>query len=187
MATYLFIEIYLLTIKLSYKNMKKIILLFVTIVLLASCQEKVKEPEAPMPDPNMEKFHKNVETTKAYLEAFSNNDSLNFGSYVTEDFIWSPPSVGSDSLPRAVWEDAMKGFMKGFSDKKLTNAEYFAGLGENQKPNGDVRVYGLWKSINTETGKDARLKWYSVLFFNEEGKITHQAEWYDTADLSKEF
>ena len=92
--------------------MKKIILLVAAIVLLASCQEKVKEPEAPMPDPNMEKFHKNVETTKAFLEAFSNNDSLNFGSYITEDFIWSPPSVGSDSLPRADYEEAMKGHMK---------------------------------------------------------------------------
>lgn len=167
--------------------MKKIILLITAIVLLGSCQEKVKEPEAPMPDPNMEKFHKNVGTTKAFLEAFSNNDSLNFGSYVTEDFIWSPPSVGRDSLPKAVWEEAMKGFMKTFDNKKLTDAQFFAGLDENQKPNGDVRVYGLWKFNFAETGKNGRLKWYAVYFFNEEGKITHQAEWYDTADLSKEF
>jgi ketosteroid isomerase-like protein len=169
------------------KHMKKIILLFTAIVLMASCQEKVQEPQAPMPDPNMEKFHKNVETTKAFLEAFSNNDSLNFGKFVTDDFIWSPPSVGSDSLPRANWEEAMKGFMKAYNNKELTDAQYFAGLGEDQKPNGDVRVYGLWKSVNAETGKDSRLKWYSVLFFNDEGKITHQAEWYDTADLTKEF
>ncbi len=167
--------------------MKKIILLVTAIALLVSCQEKVQEPQAPMPDPNMEKFQKNVETTKAFLEAFSNNDSLNFGQYVTDDFIWSPPSVGRDSLPRAVWEEAMKGFMKMFDNKKLTDAQYFAGLGEDQKPNGDVRAYGLWKSNFADTGKDARLKWYAVFFFNEEGKITHQAEWYDTADLTKEF
>jgi len=169
------------------KHMKKAILLFTTIVLMASCQEKIQEPEAPMPDPNMEKFHKNVETTKAFLEAFSNNDSLNFGKYVTDNFIWSPPSVGSDSLPRATWEEAMKGFMKAYNNKELTDAQYYAGLGEDQKPNGDVRVYGLWKSINAETGNDSRLKYYAVYFFNEEGKIIHQAEWYDTADLTKEF
>ena len=67
--------------------MKKVILLFTAIVFLASCQEKVQEPKEPMPDPNMVIFHKNVETTKAFLEAFSNNDSLNFGQYVTDDFI----------------------------------------------------------------------------------------------------
>jgi len=43
------------------KQMKKVILLFTAIVLMASCQEKAQEPQAPMPDPNMEKFHKNVE------------------------------------------------------------------------------------------------------------------------------
>lgn len=167
--------------------MKKTIFLFTAIVLLASCQEKVQEPQEPMPDPNMVIFHKNVETTKAFLGAFSNNDSLNFGQFVTDDFIWSPPSVGSDSLPRATWEEAMKGFMKAYNNKELTDAQYFAGLGEDQKPNGDVRVYGLWKSVNAETGKDSRLKYYAVYFFNDEGKITHQAEWYDTADLTKEF
>lgn len=167
--------------------MKKIILLVAAIACLISCQEKVKEPEAPMPDLNMEKFHKNVETAKAFLEAFSNNDSLNFSSYITEDFIWSPPSVGSDSLPRVEFEEAMKGFMKAYDNKELTDAQFFAGLDENQKPNGDVRAYGLWKFNFVESGKSGKLKWYAVYFFNEEGKITHQAEWYDTADLYKEY
>jgi hypothetical protein len=31
------------------------------------------------------------------------------------------------------------------------------------------------------------LKWYAVLQFNEEGKLSHYMEWYDSADLSKEF
>lgn len=108
-------------------------------------------------------------------------------SYVTEDFIWSPPSVGRDSLPRATWEEAMKGFMASYNDIEFTNGLYYAGLDEDQKPNGDVRIYGLWKSKMAETGEDQRLKWYAVSFFNEEGKITHMAEWYDTADLTRPY
>lgn len=167
--------------------MKKTVLLLVASVILASCQEKAPEAVAPVPDVNMEKFHKNVATTKAFLDAFSAHDSTNLASFVSDDFIWSPPSVGMDSLPKAEWENAMKGFMKTFTDIKLTNAQYFAGLNDDQTPNGDVRVYGVWNSKFADSGKDAKLKWYAVCFFDEAGKITHQAEWYDTADLSKEF
>ena len=79
----------------------------------------------------------------------------------------------------------MKGFMAAYNDIEFTNGLYFAGLDDNQKPNGDVRIYGLWKSNMAETGDPQRLKWYAVSFFNEEGKITQMAEWYDTADLTR--
>lgn len=167
--------------------MKKIMLLLTAIVILVSCQEKASERVTPAPDVNMEKFHKNVATTKASLAAFCANDTTKFASFVSDDFIWSPPSVGMDSLPRAEWENAMKGFMKSFTDKELTNAQYFAGLNDDQTPNGDVRVYGVWNSKHADSGKDAKLKWYAVYFFNDAGKIMHTAEWYDTADLAKDF
>lgn len=168
--------------------MKKVVFILLALALFMSCQEKAtapKEAEVVEVDPNMEKFHKNVETAKAMLQAFSDKDSTKFFSYVTEDFIWSPPSVGQDSLPRATWEDAMKGFMAGYNDIEFTDGLYFAGLDDNQKPNGDVRIYGLWKSNMAETGDPQRLKYYAVSFFNDEGKITHMAEWYDTADLTR--
>lgn len=170
--------------------MRNFLFLFIGLLLLTSCQDKTTPPVAeavPEMDPNMEIFESNVATAKAYIAAFCANDSTKMFSYVTDDFIWSPPKVGQDSLPRATWEEAMKGFMDAYSDKELTMAQYYAGLGEDQKPNGDVRVYGLWNSTFAESGKDSKLKWYAVLFFNEEGKIVHSAEWYDTADLEKEF
>ena len=168
--------------------MKKVVFILLALALFMSCQEKAtapKEAEVVEVDPNMEKFHKNVETTKAMLQAFCEKDSTKFFSYVTEDFIWSPPSVGQDSLPRTTWEETMKGFMAAYNDIEFTNGLYFAGLDDNQKPNGDVRIYGLWKSNMAETGDPQRLKWYAVGFFNDEGKITHMAEWYDTADLTR--
>lgn len=170
--------------------MKKFILFFAVLTFLTGCQEKaapVQQAEVMEVDPNLEIFQKNVETSKAYLRAFCEKDSTKLFSYVTDDFIWSPPSVGHDSLPRETWEDAMKGFMGAYNNIEFTNGLYFAGLDDNQKPNGDVRVYGLWKSKMAESGAEQRLKWYSVLFFNEAGKITHSAEWYDTADLTRAY
>ena len=169
--------------------MKNLLLIFSLALFISSCQEKAPPAAAaePAPDPNMEKFHKNVETTKAMLAAFCAKDSTKMFSYVTEDYIWSPPSVGQDSLSRDTWEAAMRGFMATYNDVEFTDGQYFAGLDENQKPNGDVRVYGLWKSVIAESGAQQRLKWYAVVFFNDDGKITHTAEWYDTADLTREY
>lgn len=170
--------------------MKKIIFILCLSLFVISCQEKATapaEPEVAQVDPNMEKFHKNVETTKAMLQAFCDKDSTKMFSYATDDFIWSPPSVGQDSLPRATWEEAMKGFMASYNDVEFTNGLYYAGLDEDQKPNGDVRTYGLWKSKMAETGDEQRLKWYAVMFFNDEGKVKHIAEWYDTADLTRPY
>ena len=35
--------------------------------------------------------------------------------------------------------------------------------------------------------KKSMLKWYAVFRYDDEGKIGHYMEWYDSADLSKEF
>ena len=117
------------------------------------------------------------------------NDSTAFFSdkYMSDDFIWSPPAVGMDSLPKAEWEKAFRGFMSNFDNKKLTNPQYFAALDEDNVPDGNVRAYGTWTSNFASNGKKSMLKWYAVLQFNEEGKLSHYMEWYDSADLSKEF
>ncbi len=170
--------------------MKRIIMVLLAFLALYACQEQApatQEAEVVEIDPNIEKFNKNVETTKAMLQAFCDKDTTKMFSYVTEDFIWSPPSVGQDSLPIETWKEAMKGFMATYNDIEFTNGQYYAGLDEDQKPNGDVRVYGLWKSKMAESGADQRLKWYSVMFFNEDGKAVHSAEWYDTADLTRPY
>ena len=115
--------------------MKKLILILVIPLLIVACQEKAPEPkeaEVATVDPNLEIFNKNVETTKAMLQAFCEKDSTKMFSYVTDDYIWSPPSVGQDSLPIATWKEAMKGFMASYNDIEFTNGMYFAGLDENQ-------------------------------------------------------
>lgn len=166
--------------------MRKILLFFIASTFLLSCNEAQKE--LPV-NPKMDVFAENVATTKAFLSSFMEKDSATLFSnkYIGKDFIWSPPAVGMDSLPREQWENAVKGFMTNYDNLMLLNAQFFAALDEENLPDGNVRVYGTWNSIFAKTGKKSKLKWYSVIRFNEEGKIAHQMEWYDSADLSKEF
>ena len=165
--------------------MKKLLLCVLTFTLLIGCQDNNQNSV----DLKMSVFKKNTETTKAWLDAFMQNDSTAFFSdkYMSDDFIWSPPAVGMDSLPKADWEKAFRDFMTNFNNKKLTNPQYFAALDENNLPDGNVRAYGTWTSNFASNGKKSMLKWYAVLQFNEEGKLSHYMEWYDSADLSKEF
>ena len=168
--------------------MRNTLLIIMGFLLLLSCQEKSKEvvAETPKADPAMEQFKANVETTRKMIDAFIEEDTTAMAMYVTDDFIWSPPSVGRDSLPRSEWISSMQSYMDSYDQITLTDPLFYAGLSEAQQPNGVVRAYGLWKSKFAESGKDQMLKWYAVFFFNEEGKIVHQAEWYDTADLTRE-
>ncbi len=165
--------------------MKKIFLFAFLCAFTIGCEQNNQTPE----NSKMNVFKKNTETTKAWLDAFVRNDSTAFFSdkYMSEDFIWSPPAVGMDSLPKAEWEKAFRFFMSNYDNKKLTNPQYFAALGEDNLPDGNVRAYGTWTSNFASNGKKSMLKWYAVLQFNEEGKLSHYMEWYDSADLSKEF
>jgi hypothetical protein len=166
--------------------MKKLFLLLVATAFLASCDQAPKETPV---NPKMDVFNTNVATTKAFLSSFMENDSVTFFSdkYIGKDFIWSPPAVGMDSLPRVQWEGAFKGFMANFDNKMLMNTKYYAALDEENLPDGNVRVYGTWNSTFAETGKKSMLKWYAVFRYDAEGKIAHYMEWYDSADLLKEF
>jgi len=165
--------------------MKKIIVLLILTNLILSCQENKQTTE----NSKMSLFKKNTETTKAWLDAFMKNDSTTFFSdkFMSDDFIWSPPAVGMDSLPKSEWEKAFRGFMTNYDNKTLTNPQYFAALDEDNLPDGNVRVYGTWVSNFASTGKKSMLKWYAVFQYNEEGKLSHYMEWYDSADLSKDF
>tara|TARA_B100000795_G_scaffold269745_1_gene260179 strand:+ start:2177 stop:2680 length:504 start_codon:yes stop_codon:yes gene_type:complete len=166
--------------------MKKLIYLTIVSLLIISCQQNNQTDKR---NSKMNVFNKNTETTKAWLNAFMQNDSTTLFSdkYVSDDFIWSPPAVGMDSLPKSEWEEAFRGFMSSYDNKVLTNPQYYAALDEENLPDGNVRVYGTWNSNFATTGKKNKLKWYAVFQYNEDGKMSHYMEWYDSADLTKEF
>lgn len=153
--------------------MKKLILFFLPIVFVFCESNKM----------GLEKFKKNTQTAEKFFEAFSNNEIDKMKSFVDANFLWTPPMSGMDSLSVEQWESQMKLFNDLYDNIAFTNAQYYAGLDEEMRPNGDVRVYGTWKSNYALTGQPTELDYYSVLFFNEKGKIQSQSEWYNYSDI----
>ena len=138
--------------------MKKLILLIICCLFIVNCDSNSVE---------MMNYEKNTLTAKKFYQSFSDKKLDQMRSFVTDDFTWSPPPTGVDYLDVDKWLNSMKGFNNAFNNIEFTEQLYFAGLDENQKPNGDVRVYGTWKSLNAVTQKPVEMDYYAVLVFND--------------------
>jgi len=158
-------------------------LLFVSILLLAiSCQQPAAEPEETT-DPNLEAFERNTETSKQLIDLFRNKNLEGMRALLSDDFVYLGPVYKADSLNVDEWIELEQYFMDAYDDVEFTDPLYFAGLADDMTPNGDVRTYGTWTFTHKESGLSGGLIYYSVVFFNDEGKIVRLMDWYNTADL----
>ena len=162
--------------------MKKILFSLVIMAALVACNNNnaVKTNAAD------EAYTKNVATAQAFFAAFSAKDSVKMASYVSDNFVWSPPAVGLDSLSKDKWYAQMQVFMKTYNDITFTNGLWRKGVDVNNNFDGSVRVYGLWNSKFASSGKTSLLKYYCTFDFDKDGKITWQTEYYNAADLAIE-
>ena len=162
--------------------MKKFLLSLVIVAALVACNNStaVKTTAAE------EAYTKNLATAQAFFAAFAAKDSVKMASYVTDNFMWSPPAVGQDSLSKDVWYAQMQVFMTTFNDITFTNPLWRKGVDMDNNIDGSVRVYGLWNSKFASSGKTGLLKYYSTFEFDKDGKIATQQEFYNAADLSIE-
>ena len=162
--------------------MKKIFLSLVIMAALVACNNNtaVKTTAAD------EAYTKNLATAQAFFAAFAAKDSVKMASYVTDNFMWSPPAVGQDSLSKDVWYAQMQVFMSTFNDITFTNPLWRKGVDMDNNLDGSVRVYGLWNSKFASSGKTGLLKYYCTFDFDKDGKIAWQGEFYNAADLAIE-
>ena len=162
--------------------MKKFLLSLVIVAALVACNNStaVKTTAAE------EAYTKNLATAQAFFAAFTAKDSVKMASYVTDNFMWSPPAVGQDSLSKDVWYAQMQVFMSTFNDITFTNPLWRKGVDMDNNLDGSVRVYGLWNSKFASSGKTGLLKYYCTFDFDKDGKIAWQGEFYNAADLAIE-
>jgi len=162
--------------------MKKFLLSLVIVAVLVACNNStaVKTTAAD------EAYTKNLATAQAFFAAFAAKDSVKMASYVTDNFMWSPPAVGQDSLSKDVWYAQMQVFMSTFNDITFTNPLWRKGVDMDNNLDGSVRVYGLWNSKFASSGKTGLLKYYCTFDFDKDGKIAWQGEFYNAADLAIE-
>ena len=152
------------------------------VILTISCQQPAVEPEETV-DPNMEAFDRNTETSKQLIDLFSNKNLEGMRALLSDDFVYLGPVYGADSLDLDGWMEQEQYFMDSYDDLVFNDPLFFAGLADDMTPNGDVRAYGTWTFTHKESGLSGGVIYYSVLFFNDEGKIVRLMDWFNTADL----
>jgi hypothetical protein len=94
--------------------------------------------------------------------------------------------VGQDPLSKDVWYAQMQVFMNTYDDITLTNPLWRKGVDNDNNFDGSVRVYGVWKSKFTSSGKTGLLKFYASYEFDKDGKIALQQEYFNVEDLTIE-
>ena len=162
--------------------MKKIFFSLIMVAALVACNNTTPASNNAAD----EAYTKNAATAQAFLAAFAAKDSVKMASLVSDDFKWSPPAVGMDTLSKDKWMAAMKGFMSTYNDITFTNPLWRKGVDSANNLDGSVRVYGLWNSKFASSGKTGLLKYYASFEFNKEGKIISQIEFYNMPDLTIE-
>ena len=181
--------------------MKKIILLC-GLLLIVSCAD-VNNSNA-VSDENQVKFEQHIESFRTFAKGFNAEDMEMTLSVVSEDVQWSPPNYNGGQL---VGYDEFKSAVQGYFDN-FDEIEFMEGEGPNMNPNADpnensaywsgslyssatptdnpdgLRVYGVWKWKHTETGAEGGNKWYGLINFGDDGKISGFSDWMDVNGMS---
>ena len=181
--------------------MKKIILLC-GLLLIVSCADV--NNSNTVSDENQAKFEQHIESFRTFAKGFNAEDMEMTLSVVSEDVQWSPPYYNGGQL---VGYDEFKSAVQGYFDN-FDEIEFMEGEGPNMNPNSDpndnsaywsgslyssatptdnpdgLRVYGVWKWKHTETGAEGGNKWYGLINFGDDGKISGFSDWMDVNGMS---
>ena len=181
--------------------MKKIILLC-GLLLIVSCTD-VNNLNG-VSDENQAKFEQNIESFRTFANGFNAENMDLTMSVVSESVQWSPPYYnGGQLLSYEDFQLAVKGYFDNFD-----NLEFLEGEGPNMNPDADpnansaywsgslyssatpssepngLRVYGVWKWKHTESGAEGGNKWYGLINFGDDGKITGFSDWMDVNGMT---
>lgn len=181
--------------------MKKIILLC-GLLLIVSCAD-VNNSNA-VSDENQAKFEQNIESFRTFAKGFNAEDMEMTLSVVSEDVQWSPPYYNGGQL---LGHDEFKSAVQSYFDN-FDELEFMEGEGPNMNPNADpnensaywsgslyssatptdnpdgLRVYGVWKWKHTETGAEGGNKWYGLINYGDDGKISGFSDWMDVNGMA---
>ena len=154
-------------------------LLLITIILFVSC-------EAPgVSEADSATFEKNVQTIKdTWIAGYMEGDFEKVVSLMSDSIQWNGSTVGIEVLKESVqfWIENFEdvSFEEG-SGLPGTNIGYWGGntypLSEAMSGPNNIRMYGVWSMKNANTGKTAKVKSYTVLNFNEDGKVIEATEY----------
>jgi ketosteroid isomerase-like protein len=178
--------------------MKNQLISLVTLALLTlvACKQPVAVEESESPD--YAAFDKKVEAISALYQAHSDEDLEALKAMVSDTMTWDPPYYNDNTLlGKEEFIAATKGYHDAFENLKYTagivtpdtlingfwSGSVFPKENANSDPN-TIRVYGTWTATHTESGKETAVKWFSLVTFNEDGKLVNASDYWDYHGLA---
>ena len=147
-------------------------LFLAVVVALASCQTTTDTND------QLDGFKTNQASADAAFNLFENGSLDEMSEMYADEMFWSPPNT-TDSLSKADWHSSMKEWHINFENFSFDERLYYPSVDESFVPNGGVRVYGTWSSTHKATGAATKTKYYAVMEYNDEGKVSGTMEWCD--------
>ena len=179
--------------------MKNYLLGFFLVVSLifVACQQPTEKTETETPD--YAAFNEKVETIRAFIKAYSDEDLNAQIALLSDTLTWSPPVYnGNKFLGKKEYVDRLKDNHKNFENIKFTegivvqdgtliNGMFSGSVFPKDMATStpvNIRVYGTWTATHAETGKEVGIKWYSVIGVNADGKITSFMDYSDSSGVT---
>ena len=185
--------------------MKKSIFYLITLTLLTfyACKEtnesksseveETVEVEELAEAPNYDLFNSRVEIMLSFYKAHENEDIEAISAILADTIKVSPPNyngnqiVGKDDLLAALknYHDNFDNinFTEGISMGDVQAGGWWSGSvypEESASVSADaIRIYGTWKATHTESGKEIGIKYFSIAWINDDGKLAQYSSYYD--------
>ena len=136
-------------------------------------------------------------------KAFNDEDIDLLMSNLSDTLKWSPPQYNNNvTLGYEEYKQTILGYFDQFdnitfyeSEGSLFNVKspaFWAGsvfssvIDSATTSPLNMRVYGTWKAIHTESGAEVGNKWYGLFGFNEDGKIASISDWMDVSGMQNQ-
>ncbi len=162
-----------------------------------------KEPSPPVPpavpsDEDKRTFREQIRTHNTFQKAFKEENIDMLMGTMADSLKWSPAwyngnkLLGYDDLKAQIQQ-----YFDQFDDVTFTEGEglinpnapaYWAGShysSGNMATTSPVqmRIYGTWSGIHTESGAKVYNKYYGLFGFNSDGKIAGISDWMDISGM----
>ena len=190
--------------------MKKLILSLLAIALISfySCKESTTADSAEAEEtvemeevaeaPDYDMFNSRVEIIRAFYQAHMDEDLEAISNMLADSIKVSPPNyngnqvVGKDDFLAVLKDyhdnfDNIK-FDEGIKMGDINEAGFWSGSvypAESASVSAEaIRAYGTWTATHTESGKEIGVKYYSISWINDDGKLAQYTAYYDVNGIA---
>ncbi len=182
-------------------------LIVITLLTFTVCQPPSNEQSSDLAAAEESKgsdyaaFEKKAETLRAFFKAHGDEDLEAQKAMISDTLRWSPPYYNDNEwLGKEDWVAALQtyhndyeniefqeGDLDGATGGTITNGIWSGSVfPENEATNSPdvIRSYGTWTATHTETGKDIGVKYFALVWINDDAMIAGYSEYFDVHGLA---